>query len=354
MMKAKPFITFIFFSGLLFIPVLNQFHKSEKRVAERGAVRLFFYNVENLFDTADDPLTDDDEFTPGGHKRWTINRFNAKLNAVFKVIAAAGESEPPDIIAFAEIENRFVLEQMVTATPLLKYNFTIVHNDSPDSRGIDVALVYRPEKLKQIRTEFIAVHLTGKSKRSTREILYMSFLLKHGDTVHLFINHWPSRSGGQLASEPDRITAALVLRSKTDSLMHLNACSKIVIMGDFNDEPGNKSIAQILHTAEPEENAGCNLLYNLSVPLMNSGQPGTLKYRGHWNMFDQVMVSGALLSGRGLHTNPADLDIFNPSFLLEDDDRYLGKQPNRTYIGYKYHGGFSDHLPVILDLRYGK
>ena len=353
-MKITNIPLLIIIMAVFLLYVSARFHndtEKNSKTTERGDIRIMFYNVENLFDTIDDPLTNDNEFTPSGQKKWDSWRYWHKLNNIFKVIAAAGESEPPEIIGFAEIENKNTLSDLIYNTLLSKYKYTIVHKDSPDKRGIDAAIIYRPDKIKKVSEEFIKIKLKGSSKHATRDILYMAFIPNPPDTVHLFINHWPSRYGGELASETARIEAALTLKSKTDSLLKKNACSKIIIMGDFNDNPGNKSISKELQAIQPATGISCKYLYNLSFPLLKSSQPGTLKYQGQWFMFDQAIVSGGILKKNGTYTTQEYLKIFNKDFLLESDERHLGKQPFRTYNGLRYKGGFSDHLPVLLDLQ---
>jgi predicted extracellular nuclease len=318
---------------------------------ERADLRIMFYNVENLFDWFDDPAIGDNEFTPQGQMHWTEKRFRSKLNNLYKVIAAAGEWEPPEIVSFAEVENRFVLNQLVSATPLLKFHYEIVHQDSPDQRGIDVALIYRPDRLDKISERFFSIDYDDDAIPKTRDILYCRFKSKAEDTIHVFINHWPSRYGGQLSSEKNRLYVASVLKSKTDSLFSLNKTAKIIIMGDFNDQPGNKSLQDILQAELLADIPLSGKLYNISKCEPKKSNCGTHKYEGNWSILDQVIVSGDLLRKDGICLFDGSFRIFDPSFLLEADDKYLGNKPNRTYSGYKYHGGFSDHLPVYIDLK---
>ena len=317
---------------------------------KKGDCRIMFYNVENLFDTTDDPKTNDNEFLPDSKLHWTDQRFRNKINNIFKAIAAAGQPEPPEIIGFAEVENRYVLQQLVSNTPLLKYKYDSVHQDSPDQRGIDVALIFRPDNIKMISYKYFRINYSSELVYPTRDILYVKFRLNRKDTLHFFVNHWPSRSGGQLASEKHRIFVASVLRSKTDSLFAENKNSKIIIIGDFNDEPENKSIKVILGAEKKGSDLIPGHLYNISSSGLNKSVPGTHKYEGNWAILDQIIVSSSMLSNNGIHTNTDSYTIFNPPFLLENDEKYLGFKPFRTYAGFKYLGGFSDHLPVYLDL----
>ncbi|MBN2611491.1 MAG: endonuclease [Bacteroidales bacterium] len=323
-------------------------------ISKRGDCRIMFYNVENLFDCKDDPRKNDNEFLPESKRYWTEQRFRQKLNNIFKVIAAAGESQPPEIIGFAEIENRYVLEQLVNNTPLSKYPYSIVHFDSPDERGIDVALIYRPDKVKKISEKIIRIKYSPTGNRATRDILYLSFKVGKKDTLHLFVNHWPSRYGGQIASEKYRIFVANFLRARTDSLFARNINAKIILMGDFNDEPHNKSIRETLKAEKVESTILPGRLYNLSDDHKNPHVQGSHKYQGNWALLDQAMVSGSLMIKSGVYVPPGSFTIFSAPFLLEADKKYLGTKPRRTYTGFSYNGGFSDHLPVYIDLYVGK
>lgn len=324
--------------------------QDKPKMPVRGDYRLMFYNVENLFDWYDDRLTGDDDFLPAGKMHWTKKRCLQKINNIYKVIVATGGWEPPEVIALAEIENRFVLELLVRDTPLSKFHYEIIHHNSPDRRGIDVALLYRPGRLQKISESPVTISDPDSGNIRTRDILYCSFKTKEADTIHLFTNHWPSRSGGQLSSEHLRMLAATVLKSKSDSLTDANPRSKIIIMGDFNDQPDNRSLRETLQAAYPDETPAGKKLYNLSYIKKGCPVSGTHKYQGIWALLDQVIVSGNLLNYGTLFTTQERYRIFDAPFLLEPDDKYLGTKPDRTYIGYKYHGGYSDHLPVYIDL----
>jgi predicted extracellular nuclease len=312
------------------------------------AVRVMFYNVENLFDTTDDPSTNDEEFLSEGNRRWTNTRFFQKINHISQVILAAGEGDYPTVIGLCEIENQDVLESLLFHTPLGKLDYQIIHKESPDKRGIDVAFLYRKNKFKPLLFTTIPVVNPRDKEFRTRDILYVKGIIG-ADTIHFFVNHWPSKYGGIGATKPLRALAASTLRFKTDSLLNLNKRSNIVIMGDFNDTPTDASVKEVLGAKSPGEVITSNSLYNLALPLAQKGK-GTNKYRGKWSLIDQVIVSGNLLTGGRIKTTPEMFQIFSPDFLLENDETNLGKKPNRTYDGFKYHGGFSDHLPVLIDL----
>lgn len=308
-------------------------------------IRIMFYNVENLFDTFDDPAINDDEFTAKGDKNWNYYRYKDKLNKIAKIIIAVGGWEAPALVGLCEIENFQVLMDLTAKTPLKKYGYQIVHQNSDDRRGIDVAILYRPEKLVKKHHKSMKI---GDDTFVTRDILYASFSTQQKDTLHFFVNHWPSRYGGKEFSAKKRVKVASVLKSKTDSLFRNNENPKIVIMGDFNDEPSDPSLASTLHAIpvtspiEPEQ------LYNLTFQDYRSGK-GTLVYKelDHtWFLFDQMIVSGAIVEGQGMLTKGKKNTIFKPDWLLKNG------RPNRTYQGPIYRGGFSDHLPIFLDLYY--
>jgi hypothetical protein len=319
---------------------------------ETGKFRVMFYNAENLFDPYDDSLKRDEEFTPDGERHWTNYKFYDKLNNVYKVIMAVGRWEPPAIVGLCEIENRFVLEKLIGETPLENFDYQVVHHESPDRRGIDVALLYRESMFEPIYDEAIEVTFPDDSSYHTRDILYVKGVLGDREMVHIFINHWPSRYGGYLATVERRNTAAQILKTHTDSILSVNPETAIVIMGDFNDGPEDESFSKVLKAKHPGEEIFPESYYNLTLAEQSDWNHGTLKYRADWDIFDQVVVSGYLLNDTSpLQVNLDKAIIFHEDFLLEEDTRYLGLKPYRTFTGFKYNGGFSDHLPVYFDLN---
>jgi len=309
-------------------------------------VRMMFYNVENLFDIYNDTLKEDDDFLPGGLMRWNFTRYNKKINSLYKTIIAAGEWNPPAVIGLCEVENRKVLEDLVYGTYLSKYNYGIIHEESPDLRGIDVCLIYRKNIVNIIDYMYWIPPDIERKDFTTRSILYTKLVISN-DTVHLIVNHWPSRRGGVLAGEGLRMKIAVMVREKVDSIMKASyAGARIIILGDFNSTPDDLEMKSLIAPAE----SGTNLI-NLSDSLAFAGQ-GTYRYMGTWEMIDQVIVSEILLSaGKGLYTDVQMFNIFKPDFLLRKDPKYPGFIPLSTYRGYRYQGGFSDHLPVLLDLK---
>ena len=312
--------------------------------------RLMFYNTENLFDPFKDSLTNDEEFTPEGSRHWTWNRMEEKVNNIYQVITAVGEWSPPTLVGFSEVENRFVMERIIYQTPLSKYGYRLVHRESPDRRGIDVALIYRPDQFTVQEERFFRVAYPDSPERATRDVLYTRGVLSSNDTLHVFVNHWPSKFGGALASEPGRIAAGQLVRQKVDSIRIFHPNAHIIIMGDFNDTPNSRPLVEGLRALPPSEPFQSDGLYNLHQPFETRSE-GTLKYQGGWEAIDMMIVSESLLSKRfGIYTTIDGGKIFKADFLLEEDDRFLGVQPKRTYRGMKYHGGFSDHLPIYIDL----
>jgi exonuclease III len=312
-----------------------------------------FYNTENYFDTVDDTLVNDDEYLPGSDKKWSYNRFREKTMNLYKTIVAVGEIKPPEIVCFAEVENRYVLKELTNHTPLEKYPYDIVHFDSPDQRGIDVGLIFRKDIIQLLQSKPIRITFSGESLKKTRDILFFKACINSIDTLYVLVNHWPSRRGGEKKSEYYRVQVANALRSTIDSILLTDPCAKIVITGDFNDEPINQSIKESLKTQKVGRYVTCNELYNLSENLLENCSCGTYRYRTSWSMFDQFIVSGALLDEKHkIYTGKDCLHIAEFDFLLIKDEKYGGRMPFRTYVGPVYKGGFSDHLPIYLDLYY--
>ena len=317
-------------------------------------LQILFYNVENLFDTINDPQIRDGEFTPDGSKHWTYYRYREKLNHIAKVLMNTEQWEPPAVAGFCEVENRGVLEDLISSTSLLKFNYGIVHRESPDERGIDVALIYRKDLVEIIGSRALAVRFPYDTADRTRDILLATAVVGN-DTLHFFVNHWPSRYGGLEASQPDRLEAAKVLRKAVDSLLAVDPMKKIIIMGDFNDGPENKSIKEVLGTrGSPDSLDKSHPLFNFMYELKFSEGLGSHRYRGEWNTLDQFIVSKGLLEGKKWKAGTDAAEILHYPFLLTDDTRNPGSMPFRTYAGSRYLGGYSDHLPILLTLHYQK
>jgi predicted extracellular nuclease len=350
----RVFFALFLFSGCLSIQMLFYQFNPAVRNKKRGDIRIMFYNTENYFDTNNDSLKNDEEFLPDGAKHWTTARYHAKTLNLYKTIAGIGEEEPPEIICLAEIENKHVLQELIYNTPLEKYPYRILHFDSPDRRGIDVGILYRSDAVAVIAGYPLHISFPGNALKTTRDILCFKALINSGDTLNVFVNHWPSRMGGTKKSEPYRMFVAKVLRKSIDSVLYKDKCAQIVVTGDFNDEPTSPSIKTSLEAQKPAFPYQCGILYNLSENLTDECNCGTYRYRTSWNMFDQIIVSGALLKNTGnkLHTCIECVHIADFDFLFVEDEKYGGRKPFRTYTGPSYKGGFSDHLPVYLDIYY--
>lgn len=319
-------------------------------VPAQNVFRVMEYNVENLFDTQHDTLKHDDEYLPGGIRGWNYERYRQKLAHIAQVVVGVGGWNPPALIALCEIENGHCLNDLTRYSQLKQLHYKVIHYESDDARGVDVALLYQPRQFKPINSRPIRFVLP--SGKTTRDILYACGALPNGDTLHLFVNHFPSRLGGELESEPNRLFVAAQLRAAVDSVQALDADALIMIMGDFNDYPDNRSMREVLG-AQPVagDSVPDGQLYNLTYALHQSGAIGSYRHDGQWGMLDQMVVSGALLNGSQATRTAADgVQVFAPDWLLEAD-KPLGTKPFRTYVGMRFNGGYSDHLPVYVDVE---
>jgi hypothetical protein len=310
--------------------------------------RIVFYNVENLFHPSDDSLTNDNLFTPKGDYHWTYTRYKKKLDNIGRCLAVTGENSPPVIIGLAEIENKQVLEDLVNKTVLSRAGYRIIHKESPDPRGIDVGLIYDPEKFNPEKYELIRID-TLKNRLLTREMLYVDGLLFNTTRIHLFVVHWPSRRGGQLGSEKNRLLMAHLLNRKIQMIMDNDQYANIIIMGDFNDNPEDISLCKGLNAVPPSEHIENRSLINLMFDLAKKNEGSYCLEHNflEWENLDQIIVSGSLyLGSSGLTIVLNKASIFREPWLLDNE----GIRPYPTYRGLRYFGGFSDHLPVYIDL----
>ena len=331
---------------LLAIPIPFQAQTDEKIVRI-----LAFYNVENLFDTINHPDKIDDDFTPEGKNRFRSSDYQSKLLQTAKVISKIGGnggSKGPDLIGLAEVENKNVIVDLVNCKILGQHRYGIIHFESPDIRGIDVALLYKKDVFTPIHQSVFEVRIWKESgeRIHTRDILRVSGVLD-GELLHLLVNHWPSRRGGRMRSEPKRMKAAFVVQNILDEILLEDPDPKVIIMGDFNDDPINKSIAKGLLDPNKEDSLQVEL-FNPMRKLFRKGI-NSLAYRDNLNLFDQIILSESLHSTQAdpkqfrlLHTA-----VFNPSFLTHQKGKYRG-YPKRSFENNKYAGGFSDHYPVYV------
>ena len=314
---------------------------------------VFSYNVENLFDTADAPGFRDEDFTPGGVKKWTQERYEKKLEDLARVIRSVPGKELPAIVGLAEVENRRVLEDLTGQRGLRRAGYLIIHEEDHDPRGIECAMLYRPDQFSYLSHEYLPVEDPGDPEYLYRGILHVSGKGPDGTLLHVFMNHWKSRSGGAPETEKQRMVAATTLRRQLDRLLSGERDHGVIIMGDFNDEPTNRSLFNGLSATGKRGNIHMGDHYNLFYDLHNLQGLGTYNYKGTWNMLDQVIVSYNLLNReKGLSTTYGGGAILKEEWMLYESAAYGELLPSATYGGPEYHGGPSDHLPVYVVFSY--
>ena len=335
----------ILFSATLIVLYLNSCSKEKQQ--SKLNFTVVFYNVENLFDTVDEPGKSDEEFTPDGPKQWNQERYSKKVNDIAKVLSSINDKELPEIIGLCEIENQKVLEDLVGNSQLASGEYKIVHYESPDNRGIDNAFLYRPDEFEVISARPIHVSFEGEPDFHTRDILYVKGKTTNGEEMHIFVNHWPSRIGGTDATESSRLPIASILKNKIDSIQHQNNLAEIIVIGDMNDEPSNLSLAVVLGASRPESET--DGLVNLMYPIYDENL-GSYVYQGDWNMLDNIVVSSNLLDDKGFCCTEKQGHVFHQEWMeyKNSDDQI---SPNKTYGGSNYYGGVSDHFPVFLSLK---
>jgi len=328
------------------ITLISAFLFSINIIAQNNSSSEFsvmFYNVENLFDCDNDSLTRDDEFTFEGDKHWSYSRYKHKLNQISKVILNVNKWNTPGVIGLCEIENKKVLSQLIYETGLNNIGYQFIHYNSPDKRGIDVAMLY----LKYQFTPLLSypINLSDSTLQFyTRDALYVKGIAMNTDTLHIIVNHWPSKRGGEKASEQKRMRVAKTIKSLTDSIRATNIESKIILIGDFNSELTSNSIQYLM-----EGRHFSSLLNPDEIKFKTIG--GSHKYQGHWSLIDHILISSSLACNSSMHLSHK---IGHLNWMLEDDVSYSGIKPKRTYSGPRYLKGTSDHLPVILTIQYKK
>jgi len=334
----------IFF--ILFVPFIANAQKTSYKVGLVG-----FYNLENLFDTINDPEKNDEDFLPDGSYHYTGKVYLDKLDHLAEVLSQIGTDVSPDglsIIGHAEIENDEVLVDLFNHPKLKSRNYKIVHYDSPDIRGVDVGMVYNPKYFTPINSQSLTVHLgTDSTEHKTRDVLYV-YGKYDGEDLFVFVNHWPSRRGGEEASAPGRAAAAKVCREKIDSITSKNPDAKIIVMGDLNDDPTNPSVAVVLGAKGDKKQVARGGLYNPWLEPYKQGI-GTLAYNDSWNLFDQIIISSAFLEKEQNGFFFHEAKIFSKPWMLNKSGRYKG-YPKRTYDFNNYMGGYSDHFPTYIVL----
>ena len=317
-----------------------------KKKKSQQLYTVAFYNLENLFDTADDENTLDDDFTPKGFKKWTKRRYQKKLLGLAKVIAKIGYTStktPPVLVGIAEVENEEVVKDLLKTDPLRPIDYGYVHYDSPDERGIDTGLLYLKSNFEVLYSKPITLLIHNKKgeRDTTRDILYVHGKL-NGELVHIFVNHWPSRRDGNSETEYKRIEAAKTIKKVMATIEETEVDPNYIIMGDFNDNPSSQSIQTLIRDTN---------LYNPMEKLHTPSHKGSTSYRKSWSLFDQILVSHNFFNyKKGTHSF-AHASIFDDTFLKEYKGKYKGS-PFRTYVGSKYLGGYSDHFPVYIQLKF--
>lgn len=312
-----------------------------------------FYNLENLFDTLDNPTINDADFLPGGRLLWNTPKYISKQANMAKVISQLATELNPDgvaILGVAEIENQKVLEDLVAQEPLKARNYQIVHFDSPDERGIDCGFLYQPKYFKLSGAKAYPVALKDPKTGTvdfTRDIIYMAGNFD-GELLHLMVGHWPSRRGGESGSAWMRSAAAGVCRHIADSIRSINPDAKIVVMGDLNDDPNNKSVTKVLNAQGSSEGLKVDAMYNPMYDFFKSGN-GTMAFRDAWSLFDQMIVSRGLVHKKAGGWQLYKAMVYRQPWLLQTEGAFRG-YPFRTYVGDIFINGYSDHLPVYCFL----
>ena len=303
------------------------------------------WNVENFFDLLDDPNKNDDEFLPDGSKQWDEMKFERKVLNLSKVFKYMNEGKAPDVISLEEVENNVVCKYI--AYEFQDRDYIICHRQSPDERGIDNALMYDRNVLDIVSIEQIEVKIP--SGKPTRDILHVALKRKNSDdTLHFYVNHWPSRRGGQKESEPNRIAAAKVLRESVSNLRKESPSAEIIIMGDFNDEPADTSIQYVFGGGDGSMSN--NNFINLAFKPYEEGF-GTYYYRQDWNMLDQMLISRTFFDNKGYDYEEGSFEIIKPDFMITKEGKYKGS-PIPTFGGKTYLGGYSDHYPIGMKIKY--
>ncbi len=309
---------------------------------------IAFYNVENLFDTERDTSIQDEEFTPGGGMNWTTGKYWKKLEKIASVLGYMGRKygkSGPAIIGLSEVENRRVLNDLVMQSEIAGNQYEIVHYESPDRRGIDVAMLYNPKLFRLIDAQVLPYKLASKPSYVTRDVLMVKGVIAN-EMVHVFINHWPSRFGSK--SSELREHAAGIVRNAVDSIYKKKPNAKIIIMGDLNDDPVDVSVKEVLGAKRHSDNVRPGELYNTMYKHYTQGI-GTLGYLAKWSLFDQIIISEPLLGDDRSSLKFWKSEIYNPDYLITKDGRYKG-YPLRTFSGNLFQNGYSDHFPVLIYL----
>lgn len=338
------------FSVLLCCLLFSQFSTAQDKQYKVGCIG--FYNFENLFDMEDDPAIKDEEFLPSGAKQWNTERYQDKLGKLGKIVSSMGKELSPDgvaILGVAEIENRKVLEDFVQTKAVADRNYQIVHYDSPDHRGIDVALLYQPKYFEVTNSKAIPLEIFDKDgePKHTRDILLVSGNFD-GEPIHVLVNHWPSRRGGAKATAKYRNAGAAICKMVSDSLNTAHPNSKVYIMGDLNDDPTSPSVKKVLKAQRNKKVVKDGGFFNPWENYFRKGI-GTLAYRDAWSLFDQIILSEGAIDPKVGGYQYYKAQIFNEDYLVNKSGAFKG-YPRRSFVGNTYQGGYSDHFAVYIFL----
>lgn len=341
-------ISRILFTALFIVCSTTISQSSDKTKKNYHVVSVAFYNLENLFDTIQaSPF--DNEFIPNGAMHWNGLKYRAKLKNMAYAISQLGLETTPRgaaIVGISEIENRAVLEDLVKEPVIANRSYEIVHYESPDRRGIDVALLYNPRDFIVTSSKAYPLISSDTAYKTRDQLLVSGYLLN--EKVHVIVNHWPSRYGGEVASSPRRVEAAKLTKHIADSLYSTDAEAKIIIMGDLNDDPHNESTAVYLNAKKNMDDVPENGLYN-PMWRIHAGGTGSLAYNNQWNLFDQIIISKPLISKDKSKLSFWKAEVFNRKFLIQQEGTNKG-QPLRTHGSGVWLNGYSDHLPTLIYL----
>jgi len=314
---------------------------------------IAFYNQENLFDTIDNPRKNDEEFLPNGKYKWNTERYLKKLDNMAKVIASMNNNNGADFLGMCEVESIEALTDLTKNKQLEKMAYKSVFFEGEDERGIDNAFIYKSSLVKIASGKSIPIPSDGIDGDHTRNLLLAELTLTNNQKLYFIVNHWPSRREGEKESEFKRVFVASVVRKTCDSIYAINPKANIIVMGDLNDTPSNMSVIATLGATGSASKTKDKMLFNTVKDLAMEGK-GTHKYKNEWSMLDQIIISANLLNNKSkVKFVQGSAQVYKQDFMLETDEKYKGS-PLRTFVGNKYLGGFSDHLPVMIFLEIGK
>lgn len=334
----------------LLFPILLFFFQLCSWAQSPSVAVIAFYNLENFYDTLNDPNKDDDEFTPAGINAYTPQVFRKKIENLSDVVSRLGVEEDKEgisLLGVAEVENQDVVEALCKSPKLVSRHLKCIVFDGPDKRSIDCGLIYNPKRFRVLQARSLTVPLdSGESP--TRDVLYVYGKLD-GEAVHVMVNHWPSRRGGEAATRPKRKLAASVDRRIVDSLLKKDPMTRIIIMGDLNDDPIDESVTRVIGAKWKQNELTPGDIFNPFTAFYKKGV-GTLAYQDAWGLFDQIMISYGNVQPASRLLAYSHAEVYNRSFLIEKGGQYKG-YPKRSYVNGHWNDGYSDHFPSIIYLK---